>query len=208
MVYRARYAQELEALATKKVVALSELESAVGRCIHAAAVAPEGKADLENLYRCIHALSSSTKRRFVSESARAELRKWAARLKCETKVPLFSIHSAPPENDPTTLTIRVDASLREEGGAGGFGWWSADTSDGTLHIHYGLDDWTEAESSQFSSASAELWAMRIAVASALEGGALKPAHKAVLVVTDSEAAWGAILHSTRSSSQMEACKEA
>ena len=202
------YVTELQRLASRKSAPRSEIESAVGRCIHAATVVPEGKADLEHLYRCLIAAPHTQKMCFLSHEARAELTRWADRLSEEVHVPLFPIHRPPPESDPTTLTIRVDASLREEGSGGGFGWWSANTLNGVLSIHYGLGDWTPAEASRFSSAAAELWAMLLAVASAAEHGVLQPNHTHVLIITDSEAAWGAILHNTRSSSQMEQCKGA
>jgi hypothetical protein len=205
---RERYVTTFRELAKSTLTTRAALEGAVGKAIHAAVVSPEGKADMDGLYRCLLGGASARTNgprsaRHLSRVARAEAAAWAVRVEKGDKIPLVP-RDTPSEGETSTLVVRIDASLKEEGGAGGYGWWVADTSTGHLRISYGLGQWTATAAAQLSTGAAELGAATLGAWMGLS--AASAAHQAVLVITDSTAAWGAILRNTRSSPQMERAK--
>ncbi len=206
---RARYATSFRELAKSTFTTRETLEGAIGKAIHAAVVSPEGKADLDHLYRCL--LATTTARangpksaRHLSRAARAEATAWACRAERADKIPLVP-REPPVERDSSTLVVRIDASLREEGGAGGYGWWVADTSTGQLRTSYGFGQWPAIAAATLSTGAAELGAATLGAWMGLSRATAS--HRAVLVITDSTAAWGAILRNARSSPQMERAKK-
>jgi hypothetical protein len=81
---RERYVTTFRELAKSTLTTRAALEGAVGKAIHAAVVSPEGKADMDGLYRCLLGGASARTNgprsaRHLSRVARAEAAAWAVR---------------------------------------------------------------------------------------------------------------------------------